>query len=77
MQKNSEKLEPFGILCNLRCKEFGESAFAELRCTACAFETVFLSFFHSRVAGKKSCFFKFGTEFFVSTEEVHVQYRDG
>ncbi len=45
------------------------SALAELRCATGAFETVFLSFFHSRVSGKESCLFEGGTKLFVILKE--------
>ena len=40
-----------------------ELTLGELGCTACAFESVFLSFLHSGVAGKESCLLEGAAEF--------------
>ena len=42
---------------------------AELGCTTCAFETVLLSFLHSRVTSEEACLLEYGTNWLVVLKE--------
>lgn len=50
-------------------KVFGLLSLGELRCTASALETVFLSFGHSRVSGQEACLLECGAKLCIILKE--------
>ena len=48
--------------CNV-CIPSERLSLGELRCTTSAFQTILLSFLHTRISGKEACFLQSGSEF--------------